>query len=286
MNDTGLLIGRRPSVFPPWLRKGLKGSPGRVSQLLKELRLKTVCQEALCPNIVECFGRNRVTFLILGDTCTRRCGFCNVKKGPLQMVDEEEPWRLLEAVKSLGLRHVVITSVTRDDLPDGGSQHYARVIVALKGHEGLKVEVLTPDFQGRRGCIKRVLEPGPDLFAHNIETVPRLYKGVRPGASYPRSLGVLEFVKRQCKNMAVKSGLMLGLGEGPDEVVAVLKDLRSSGCDVVTLGQYLRPSIGLLAVERFIEPQEFEEYRQTALALGFSRVEAGPFVRSSYYAGI
>lgn len=271
--------------LPPWLKKRMisGGLTGRVAQTISNFQLRTVCQEALCPNIMECFARGTATFIILGDCCTRRCGFCGVKKDSRPRHPEaDEPVKLLQAVRFLGLRHVVITSVTRDDLPDGGSRHFSRVIHALKNCKELKIEVLVPDFQGVREDLQRVLEAGPDIFAHNVETVPRLYPRVRPEASYTRSLQVLELAGKRCKNIQTKSGLMLGLGERREEVLEVLKNLLDVGCKVVTIGQYLRPSKGHLPIERFVEPAEFEEYGGLAREMGFLEVCTGPFVRSSY----
>ena len=279
----------RRKGLPPWLRKRRIGGASRVSTLVKGLGLRTVCQEALCPNIEECFSRGTATFLILGGVCTRGCNFCSVKKGDplsgatLSPPDEEEPFRLAVAVRQMGLRYVVVTSVTRDDLPDGGSAHYGKTIRCLKEIGGIKVEVLVPDFQGRQKAVATVLEAGPDLLSHNVETVPRLYPIVRRGASYKRSLGVLEFTKKQCKNIKTKSGLMLGLGESRQEVLEVLADLKEVGCDTLTLGQYLRPTREQLPVQRYLEPEEFEEYKRLACSMDFREVKAGPFIRSSYY---
>ncbi|MFN3466158.1 MAG: lipoyl synthase [Candidatus Brocadiales bacterium] len=277
--------GRRG--LPQWLRKRRMGGVSRVSTLVRGLGLRTVCQEALCPNIEECFSRGTATFLILGGICTRGCNFCSVKKGGVTLPppDEEEPFRLAVAVRQMGLRHVVVTSVTRDDLPDGGSVHYGKTIRCLKEIGGIEVEVLVPDFQGGQEAVATVLGAGPDILSHNVETVPRLYPVVRPGASYKRSLGVLEFTKKQCKNIKTKSGLMLGLGESRQEVLEVLADLKEVGCDVLTLGQYLRPTREQLPVQRYLEPEEFEEYKRLACSMDFREVKAGPFIRSSYYSG-
>ncbi len=270
--------------LPPWLKKRVicGGSTGRVSRTLEEFQLKTVCQEASCPNITECFARGTATFIILGDNCTRTCGFCGVKKGSPGDPEEDEPRRLARAIGLMGLQHVVITSVTRDDMPDGGSRHFSRVVTSLRSHNALKIEVLVPDFRGVRDDVHRVLEAGPHIFAHNMETVPRLYPRVRPEARYERSLRVLEIANRACKNIRIKSGLMLGLGERRKEVIEVLRDLLCVGCQTVTIGQYLRPSRNQLPVERFLAPEEFEEYEETARSLGFLEVFSGPFVRSSY----
>ncbi len=272
-------------LLPPWLKKRRIGGATRVSAIVKELRLSTVCQEALCPNMEECFSKGTATILILGDVCTRGCGFCGVDKGMPLPPDEGEPHRVSTAVRRMGLRHVVITSVTRDDLADGGSEHYHKTILALKELKGIVVEALVPDFQGRKEALAKVLEAGPDILSHNVETVPRLYTSVRHGASYKRSLGVLEFVKKQCKNIKSKSGMMLGLGEDYREVLEVLKDLRKAGCEILTLGQYLRPSKEHLPVHRFLRPEEFGEYKRLAITLGFQEVKAGPFIRSSYHFG-
>jgi len=233
----------------------------------------------------ECFARGTATFLILGPDCTRRCRFCAVPKGVPAPVDEEEPVRLADAAGRLGLNYVVVTSVTRDDLRDGGAEQFARAVVEVRRRAGVGVEVLTPDFAGRWESVARVVSAGPDVYNHNLETVPRLYGEVRPGASYRRSLELLEEVRGRAPAMATKSGLMVGLGETRSEVRQTLADLRSVGCDVLTLGQYLAPSPGHLPVARFVPPREFEEMAEEAWALGFRAVSAGPFVRSSQGAG-
>jgi len=272
--------------FPPWLRKRLprEGADRPVRDVLRALRLNTVCQSAHCPNQCECFAEGTATFMILGSVCTRACRFCAVGSGVPAAVEPDEPRRVARAAAALGLRHVVVTSVTRDDLPDGGSAHFAATIEALRDACDATVEVLTPDFQGRESDIRRVIAARPDVFNHNVETVPRLYPVVRPQAVYRRSLDLLRLVASEGGGMAAKSGLMLGLGETRDEVLAVLRDLRDAGCRALTLGQYLRPSPAHLAVERFVPPEEFDTYRQEAQALGFEGVAAGPFVRSSYHA--
>jgi lipoic acid synthetase len=248
------------------------------------LRLHTVCQSAHCPNQGECFARGTATFLILGNTCTRSCGFCAVGQGTPAAPDPAEPRRVAEAAARLGLRHVVVTSVTRDDLPDGGSGHFAATIAAVRAACEATVEVLTPDFQGSAGSLTRVLEARPDVYNHNVETVPRLYPRVRPQASYERSLELLRRAAAHGHGIMPKSGLMVGLGESHGEAVAVMKDLRRVGCEALTVGQYLRPSPAHLPVERFVPPEEFDQYRDEAKVLGFSVVAAGPFVRSSYHA--
>ena len=272
--------------FPPWLRKRIppEGETRRVRELLERLRLHTVCQSAHCPNLFECFARGTATFMILGDVCTRHCRFCAVAAGPTEAPDPDEPGHVAEAVAELGLRHVVITSVTRDDLPDGGSGQFAATIAAIRGASGATIEVLTPDFQGCWDDLDRVLDAGPDVFNHNVETVPRLYPLVRPEADYQQSLEVLRRAGARAPDILTKSGLMVGLGERHDEVVAVMRDLRAVGCEALTVGQYLSPSAEHAPIERFVTPDEFDTYRDEAEALGFAAVAAAPFVRSSYQA--
>lgn len=272
--------------FPPWLRKRLprEGELAPVRELLRELALNTVCQSAHCPNLCECFARGTATFMILGRSCTRSCGFCAVGHGPGEAVAPGEPGRVAEAAARLGLRHVVVTSVTRDDLPDGGSGQFAATIRAVRDACDASIEVLTPDFLGREDCLDRVLAAGPDVCNHNVETVPRLYPLVRPQAAYERSLRLLARVAERGGGIVAKSGLMVGLGETHEEVMAVMRDLRGANCEAVTIGQYLRPSPAHLPVERFVPPEEFDAYRREAEALGFAAVAAGPFVRSSYHA--
>lgn len=272
---------------PPWLKRPIPSGSTyqQIQRLLKKSQLHTVCQEALCPNLGECFSHGTATFLILGDRCTRNCGFCAVALGPLGPPDPEEPGRVAEAVKGMGLRHVVITSVTRDDLPDGGARHFAETIRAIREKTpDAKVEVLIPDFQGSFSALKTVIDAQPPVLNHNIETVPRLYPSVRPGAIYERSLRLLMRVKDLDPSIPTKSGLMLGLGETPEEVHQTLLDLLHVGCSILTLGQYLQPSREHLAVERFIPPEEFDRWRERALQMGFVEVASGPFVRSSYHA--
>ncbi|MFW6108241.1 MAG: lipoyl synthase [bacterium] len=279
-----------PSVsrrFPPWLRKRIppEGETARVRELLRRLRLHTVCESAHCPNLFECFARGTATFMILGDTCTRHCRFCAVASGEPAPPDPEEPGHVAEAVAELGLSHVVVTSVTRDDLPDGGSGQFAATIGAVREASEATVEVLTPDFQGRWGDLDRVLEAGPDVFNHNVETVPRLYPEVRPEADYDRSLAVLRRAGERAGGLLTKSGLMVGLGERPEEVLGVLRDLRGAGCGALTMGQYLSPSAEHAPVGEFVTPEQFDTYKAEAEAMGFSAVAAAPFVRSSYQAG-
>jgi len=274
------------SPKPPWLKIRIQTNDNykAVRRTMETLHLHTVCEEAACPNIYECWGERTATFMILGDVCTRRCGFCAVMTGTPRGVDPEEPAHLAEAVERMGLAHVVITSVDRDDLADGGAAHFAAVIGAVKARvPGCAVEILTPDFRGATEALEVVLSAAPDVFAHNIETVPRLYRTVRPGSVYRHSLALLERAKERGAPLT-KSGLMLGLGESREEIRAVLADLRRSRVDILTLGQYLQPTSGHLPVSRYVPPAEFEEIRREALPLGFRHVEAGPLVRSSYHA--
>jgi lipoyl synthase len=272
--------------LPSWLKRNLPRGNGNffTQELLRELRLETVCENARCPNRPECYSRRTATFMILGNVCTRPCGFCSVPKGQPENLEDDEPARVAEAAHRLGLRHVVITSVTRDDLPDGGADHFRRCILAVRERTGAVVEVLTPDFLGDLSAVDRVLEAMPEVFNHNMETVPRLYNKVRGRASYRRSLDVLAHVKRRSPATVTKSGLMLGLGETMEELFDVLADLRAHGCDTLTLGQYLAPTLKHIPVARYVPPAEFDELAARARTLGFAKVVAGPFVRSSYHA--
>jgi len=272
---------------PAWLRRRLPSGPDyeSVRALLKDSRLHTVCQEARCPNQWECFSARTATFLIMGPSCTRNCRFCAVDHGPVHPPEPLEPFRVAETARQLGLTYVVITSVTRDDLSDGGAHHFGDTIQAVrKMMPEAGIEVLIPDFQGNPKALKIVLDAGPDVLNHNMETVPRLYPMVRPEAVYGRSLSLIHLAGEAGPRIQTKSGLMLGMGEAPDEVRQTLKDLRHAGCQILTLGQYLQPSSDLLAVERFIPPDEFDAWKTEALAMGFSQVASGPFVRSSYHA--
>jgi lipoic acid synthetase len=253
--------------------------------ILTDLRLQTVCESARCPNRTECWSQQTATFMILGNVCTRPCGFCSVPKGKTELVELDEPERVAEAAERLGLSHVVITSVTRDDLSDGGADHFYNCVLAVRERTGAAVEVLTPDFMGNTDAIDRVLESSPDVFNHNTETVPRLYHRVRRNANYQRTLDLLARVKTRRPEIPTKSGLMLGLGETIQEVLEVCADLRSVGCEMITIGQYLQPSAEHLPVERFVPPEEFDEIGQLVRQLGFGMVASGPFVRSSYHAG-
>jgi len=256
-----------------------------MERLLDGLRLHTICESALCPNIGECFSSKTATFLILGDVCTRHCTFCAVRKGLPAPVDEQEPQRLLKAVESLGLSYVVITSVTRDDLPDGGACQFAKTITMLReNRKGAIIEVLIPDFLGSTRAIEMLVEARPQVINHNIETIPRLYPEVRPEADYNRSIELLYMVKRLKPEIVTKSGLMLGLGETKKEVIEVMNDLREANCDLLTIGQYLQPSPSHHPVARFVTPEEFSEYEQIGKDLGFIAVTSAPLVRSSFNA--
>jgi lipoic acid synthetase len=256
-----------------------------LKDLIGRLRLHTVCESARCPNVGECWNHRTATFMILGNVCTRRCGFCAVEKGAPLPVDYDEPQRVAEAVAAMGLRFAVVTSVNRDDRPDGGAELFALTIRAIRARvPGCGVEVLVPDFQGNLDAVETVMEAGPDILNHNTETVPRLYRQVRLGARYDRSLEVLAHAKQVAPGCPTKSGLMLGLGEGAEEVLDVMHDLRDHGVDILTLGQYLRPSAQHLPIVRYVPPEEFEEFRAAGIEMGFGHVESGPLVRSSYHA--
>ena len=270
---------------PEWLQKKINpAAHAEMDKLLGDHRLHTVCREAICPNISECFRNRQATFLILGRSCTRLCSFCNVtKKAPLP-ADPDEPGRVAQAVARLALSHVVITSPTRDDLPDGGAALYAATVAAIREESPTtRVELLIPDFQGNRASIATVVDAGPDIIGHNVETVARLYQ-IRSGADYQRSLAVLETVRELDPGLKTKSGIMVGLGETEAEVLQVFADLRRAGCAYLSVGQYLAPSKRHFPVQAFIRPERFDFYREEALAMGFGHVESGPYVRSSYHA--
>jgi lipoic acid synthetase len=272
---------------PPWLKKRIPSLQDvqKVRSILEQTDLHTVCQEARCPNLGECFTRGTATFLILGRVCTRDCGFCAVECGAPAPPDEAEPERAAEAVRKMGLHYVVITSVTRDDLPDGGASSFAKTIWAIRAlNPKIKVEVLIPDFKGDQSSLKTVLKERPEILNHNIETIRRLYPRVRPLADYKRSLNLLKKSKEECPHFPTKSGFMLGLGETREEVLELLRDLKEAGCDFLTIGQYLQPRRDRLPVVRFILPEEFEKYKQIAEEMGFRAVASGPFVRSSFHA--
>lgn len=273
--------------FPEWLKVKApkKGAYEAMADYLKSMGLHTVCQSASCPNIGECFSKGTATFMILGDTCTRNCGFCGVHSGSPSPVDPEEPGRVGDAAARMGLKYVVVTSVTRDDLPDGGSGQFAETIRQIKAkNSDAKVEVLIPDFGGNWSDLNTVLKAEPFVLNHNVETAPRLYSTVRPSANYERSLALIETAKHTKSSVYTKSGFMVGLGEERDEVVQVLRDLRAHGCDIVTIGQYLRPSKVNLPVVEYIPPALFDEYKAIGDEMGFHYVASGPFVRSSYHA--
>ena len=274
---------------PPWLRVRMPSGDHyfALKRLMRQHRLHTVCEEALCPNIGECWNRRSATFMLLGDVCTRSCGFCAVHTGRPGPLDEQEPERVAEAVALLQLRYVVITSVNRDDLDDGGSHIFAATIRAIRRRvPTCRVEVLIPDFKGNWEALAEVVMAHPAVLAHNMESVPRLYSVVRPQAKYARSLALLAQVKRLDPQMRTKSGLMVGLGEAPAEILAVMRDLRAVQCDLLTIGQYLRPSLRHLPVVRYYHPEEFTALKRQGEAMGFVHVEAGPLVRSSYHADV
>ena len=272
---------------PSWLKIKLPTGKNfkEIKGILKDKRLHTVCEEALCPNIGECFEQRTATFLILGDTCTRQCGFCAVKKGMPFGINKQEPLRIAEAVRKMQLKYVVITSVTRDDLQDGGASIYAQTIKCIRECiKDCKIEVLIPDFGGVSESLEMVLDAKPDILNHNIETVPRLYAQVRPLADYKRSLKLLKNAKEKVNGLTLKSGLMLGLGEEWDEIISVMQAIRDVGCDILTLGQYLSPKRNALPIRRYYTPEEFTMLKMEGERMGFLHVESGPLVRSSYHA--
>ncbi len=290
-----MLVSISPSVVsispsierPTWLRAPAPVGDNyrELKRLVNHLHLHTVCESAACPNIGECWNRRTATFMILGNVCTRRCGFCAVQKGPPLAVDYDEPRRVAEACAILGLKYAVVTSVNRDDRKDGGAELFALTIRAIREQiPGCKVEVLVPDFQGSHAAMEIVMHAHPDVLNHNTETVPRLYRQVRLGAQYGRSLGMLAYAKQIRPYVPTKSGLMLGLGETPAEVAGVMRDLRAHHVNILTLGQYLRPSLKHLPVIRYVAVDEFDELKRLGYELGFDHVEAGPLVRSSYHA--
>ncbi len=288
------LVALNPTIpttgprLPPWLKRNLPTGGGLqfTSNLIDDLHLETVCESAKCPNRLECWSQKTATFMILGNVCTRPCGFCSVPKGKTEELEIDEPERVAEAAARLGLKHVVITSVTRDDLPDGGAEHFYKCVLAVRERTGSAVEVLTPDFLGKPGALELVMEAAPDVFNHNTETVPRLYRTVRGRKSeYRWTLELLRRAKQLNPAVKTKSGLMLGLGETREELLEVLADLLDAGCDMLTLGQYLQPSLLHLPVVRYVPPEEFAELGRLAKSMGFRRAASGPFVRSSYHAG-
>jgi lipoic acid synthetase len=273
--------------LPRWLKRNVpKGNANHfTSKVIDELGLATVCDHARCPNRMECYARKTATFMILGEVCTRRCGFCNVATGKPRAIDPGEPQRVAEAARRLGLRHVVVTSVTRDDLPDGGAEHFARTIAAVRQATVATVEVLPPDFAGNRPAVDRLVDAAPDVYNHNTETVPRLYRKVRgPKALYRWTLDTFRRVRKLNPAIRTKTGLILGLGETAEELLDTLSDLLDAGCEMLTLGQYLQPSRDRLPVERYLPPEDFANLGRAARRLGFAQVASGPFVRSSYHA--
>ena len=273
---------------PEWIRVKAPGSPvfHETQKIVRDHRLVTVCEEAGCPNIGECWSKKHATFMILGDTCTRACAFCNVRTGRPDAVDGEEPVRVAQAIARMGLHHAVVTSVDRDDLDDGGAGHFAAVIREVRGlSPATTIEVLTPDFLRKDGALERVVEARPDVFNHNLETVPSLYLSIRPGARYFHSLRILQRVKEIDSRMFTKSGIMVGLGETREEVLQVMDDMRSADIDFITIGQYLQPTRKHAAIDRFVSPDEFKAYETIAYAKGFLMVSASPLTRSSHHAG-
>ena len=272
--------------FPPWLKKSISLDCGKVNELrslLKDLNINTVCQSAKCPNLGECFQKKRATFLIMGNVCTRGCAYCAVHGGTPLPLDADEPRRIARFAKDAGMSHIIITSVTRDDLEDGGAGHFAGAIEEIKRElPEARIEVLTPDFGGRKELLRKVLQAGPHIFAHNIETVERLYQTLRPQADYKRSLEVLGHAHDMAPSVSIKSGIMVGLGETEAEVLRLMTDLRKRGCSILSVGQYLKPSDGQVDVSRFVEPSVFNMYKIKAVELGFSKVASSPFARSSY----
>lgn len=284
------IVPSEPKRKPQWIRAKSQGAPEvqRIKQLLRDHNLHTVCEEASCPNLGECFSHGTATFLIMGNICTRRCPFCDVAHGRPDPLDDNEPAHLAKTIAAMQLKHVVVTSVDRDDLRDGGAAHFSRCISEIRQQSPhTRIEVLVPDFRGRMDVALEVLsENPPDIFNHNLESIPRLYKAVRPGSDYQWSLELIQRFQRLHPDVPTKSGLMLGLGETIDEVKQVMQDLRDHGCRMLTLGQYLQPSRHHLAVERFVSPAEFDALAVEGKAMGFDHVASGPMVRSSYHADL
>ena len=283
---------KKPAKKPDWIRVRVpaggaeNGVYSQTKDTIHKLKLNTVCEEAACPNIGECWSQKHATVMIMGDTCTRACAFCNIKTGVPNALNPHEPENLAQAIGELALKHVVITSVDRDDLPDGGAEHFAQCILALrKRAPNTTIEVLTPDFLRKEDCVAVVVKARPDVYNHNIETVPRLYKAIRPGARYFNSLHLLKTVKTQDPSIFIKSGIMVGLGETKEEVLQVMDDLRSAEVDFMTIGQYLQPTPNHAPVDRFVTPDEFEYYARQARVKGFLMVSSSPLTRSSYHAG-
>ncbi|VFP79185.1 lipoyl synthase [Buchnera aphidicola] len=273
---------------PHWLKIRLPSNLykiNKIKNILKNNKLHSVCEEAHCPNLPECFNNGTATFMILGSICTRKCPFCAVKKGRALKIDINEPKKIFDVILKLNLKYVVLTSVSRDDLKDGGAGHFSKCIYTIRKKKNIKIEILVPDFRGKEIiALNKINKYPPDVFNHNVENVPRLYSIVRPGADYTKSLNLLYEFKKICPNIPTKSGLMLGLGEKKNEVISVLKDLKSVGVSIITIGQYMQPSKQHLSVQKYITPQEFIIFQNIALSLGFSKVFSGPLVRSSYHA--
>ncbi|MFW5986002.1 MAG: lipoyl synthase [Halanaerobiales bacterium] len=281
------MVNRKRKRLPSWLRKKYKTNQEikETKNILNELGLNTVCQSAKCPNIGECFSARVATFMIMGNSCSRSCRFCAVPSGPTEPLNPEEPKNIARAVRKMELAHVVITSVTRDDLDDGGAGHFAATVKEVrKLNPECVVEVLTPDFEKKKSALDKITAIKPDIFNHNVETVPALYDRVRPEANYERSLAVLKYIKDNSENVYIKSGLMVGLGESESEIIEVMEDLREIGCDILTIGQYLQPTKEHLPVDEYIPPAKFEEYKELGEELGFRYVASGPLVRSSFHA--
>ena len=283
----GAKPGKATLARPPWIRVRLSSSPvvADTRALMRRLKLNTVCEEAACPNIGECWAQRHATVMVLGSVCTRACAFCNVDTGLPDPVDAEEPERLAAAIGELGLRHVVVTSVDRDDLSDGGAAHFARCIAAIRARAPeTTIEVLTPDYRRKEGAVEVVADARPDVYNHNLETVPRLYRAIRPGASYENSLEVLERTKQRAPSIFTKSGIMVGLGEEAEEVLTLMDDLRAVDCDFLTIGQYLQPTPQHADITRYVEPREFDAFADAARDKGFLLVSSSPLTRSSYHA--
>ena len=272
---------------PEWMRIGKmdRGKIREVQEILRKLKLHTVCEESMCPNIGKCFEKKTATFLVMGDVCTRNCKFCDIKFGRPGPLDEDEPQHILEAAKKLSLRHIVVTSVTRDDLPDGGAAHYVVITKKLREYdENLIIELLIPDMKGKEADIQTIVDAKPDIINHNVEVVPRLFREITPQSNYETSLKLLKLVKEFDPNIFTKSGMMVGLGETKQEVFDVMKDLREVNCDILTIGQYLKPPSSNLEIEEYVHPEIFKEYEELAYNMGFKFVASAPFVRSSFNA--
>jgi lipoic acid synthetase len=288
ISPDSITVGKElPKRKPEWLRVRLPGGEnyGRIKKLMRSHGLNTVCEEAMCPNLGECWNKGTATFLLMGDTCTRSCGFCHIKTGRPPTLDEDEPRRVAESVEVLNLSHCVLTSVNRDELPNGGAHIFANTILEIRKRvPDCTIEVLIPDFKGDLAALKEVMDARPEILNHNTETVPRLYRTVRPQANYERTLKVLAAAKELDADSTTKTGIMVGLGETKDEIIQVMRDWNAHHVDILTIGQYLRPTPLHLPIYRYVHPDEFQEYKDIALEIGFKWVESGPLVRSSYHA--